>query len=86
MASDGDRHQLGDPITRNVSAGNAPSLLDQTPVDELDDAQLRREQANTDLVVREADERGIAPDVLELARQRLAALTAESDRRAADRG
>jgi hypothetical protein len=82
MASDGDRHQLGDPITRNAQAGEAPSLLDQTPAEELDDTQLRRELANMDLVVREAGERGIAPDVLRLANERLAALSAESDRRA----
>jgi hypothetical protein len=82
MATDGDRHHLGDPITRNVSSGDAPSLLDPTPIEDLDDSQLRRELANIDMIVREAGERGIAPDVLRLANERLAALSTELDRRA----
>ena len=83
MAEDGDRHVLGDPINRLLdgSAGNKPSFLDSTPAHELSDAELRRELANLDEILREAPQRGVTDEATESVRSRLTDIAAEYARR-----
>jgi hypothetical protein len=86
MASDGDRHLLGDPVTRALRADEAPSLLDRRPPEDLTEAELRRELTNLDMIVRESATRGIQPDTLAVAEGRREELSAEYDRRFSGNG
>jgi len=81
MASDGDRHQLGDTFTRALREKAAPSLMDEAPAGELTDEELRRELTNVDTIVREAMARGVQPGTLALAERKRRELSAEYERR-----
>jgi hypothetical protein len=79
MATDEDRHQLGDPITRMTDGKTlpGPSLADARPAAELGEEELRREIANLDMIVREAPVRGTDEAAVAASRERLDALKAE---------
>jgi hypothetical protein len=83
MATDGDRHQLGDPITRMTDASTSPgpSIGDTRPAAELSEEELRREIANLETIVHEAPVRGTADDTVAETRERLNALQVEYQRR-----
>ena len=83
MAKDGDRHQLGDPISRMADdpALLVPSLDDNTPPAQLSEQELRRQLANLHLIVAEAGLRGTPEPLTAKARRRLAELDAEYQRR-----
>jgi hypothetical protein len=81
MAKDGDRHQLGDPISR---IDNDHSVLaDTTDPARLSERELRRQLANIDEIVQEAALRGTPPDIQERARVRQRELSIEHRRRLA---
>jgi hypothetical protein len=84
MAKDGDRHQLGDPISRMVDdRGIHTTIEDTTDPALLTDRELRRQLVNLDQMVREARLRGTPPSVQERAKLRLRQLNIEQRRRAA---
>jgi hypothetical protein len=51
------------------------------PVEQLSDAELRRQLANVDMMLREADERGTPPGTVRALRERLDQLEREATRR-----
>jgi hypothetical protein len=57
MAKDGDRHVLGDPVTR-LARGISTAVLSDEPAGEFSDTELRRRLANTDMLIKEAPDRG----------------------------
>lgn len=83
MEEEADRHVLGDPITRMARSRvyRPPSVDDDRPARELDDATLRREVANLAAIAAEADERGVAPQTRRQVERRLRELRAEMRRR-----
>jgi hypothetical protein len=85
MAKDGDRHQLGDPVSRVADEGTAidGALEDTTDPARLTDRELGRQLANLDQAVREAPLRGTPPDVTHRAENRLRELNVEHRRRSA---
>jgi CTP-dependent riboflavin kinase len=85
MAKDGDRHQLGDPISRIADDETLvdSALQDVTDPARLTDQELRRQLANLDEIVREATLRGTPAEVRQKAELRLRQLYVEYRRRAA---
>ena len=83
MAQDGDRHQLGDPISRITDnpSGSGGALNDTTDPASLTDQELRRQLTNLDQIVQEARLRGTPPDVKAQAEIRLRQLVLEQRRR-----
>ena len=88
MATDGDRHQLGDPISRlvNDDSQNGNVVTDDTDPAQLTDEELRRQLANLDQIVQEAPSRGTPPDITEQAQTRLRLLNIEHRRRTTTSG
>ena len=83
MARDGDRHQLGDPVSRIADdpALRVPSLDDTADAHRLSEQELRRELANLSLIISEAAERGTPDTLIGRARGRVRALADEYRRR-----
>jgi hypothetical protein len=83
MAKDGDRHELGDPISRiaDDDGGVHGVLNDDTDPARLTDEELRRQLANLDQIMRDAPQRGTPPHITEQARNRLRQLNIEQHRR-----
>ena len=85
MAKDGDRHQLGDPVSRTADLagkhGTQGALTDTTEPAQLTDEELRRQLANLDQIMREAPARGTPPDVTARVEERLSQLKLEHRRR-----
>lgn len=76
MAKDGDRHVLGDPVTR-LARGVSAEVLSDEPVAGLSEAELRRQLANADMLIKEAPDRGTPPHLVEALTRRRGELYAE---------
>lgn len=83
MAKDGDRHQLGDPISRiaDHDTGIHSVISDTTDPVLLTDEELRRQRVNLDQITQEAPLRGTPPDLQQQAEVRLRLLNIEYRRR-----
>jgi len=80
MAKDGDRHVLGDPVARLARGAHADVLSDE-PVEGFSEAELRRQLANTDMLIKEAPERGTPQHLVQTLRRRRDELLGEYLRR-----
>ena len=76
MANDGDRHVLGDPVTR-LARGASATLLHEQPVRRLSDADLRRQLVNADTLIEEAPWRGTPSWLVDTLQRRRGELFAE---------